>query len=244
LTPTGGTTPYTFEWDCGLYGDEDQYNLGPHTYNVTVTDATNCAVTATYTIEDCSGESFGFIGVNAESLGEQVVKVSWETKNEKMEGNYVVLHSTDGENFEVLGQPMKGKGPIEQADYEMDENVNYGMNHFKIKYIDLVGNEYYSEVALVEIAIAGVTGRASIPAIVYPNPAYDEFTLDFARPLEAVVTVSITDMDGVVLRQIELQPGTPKQTFSIVTFDAGIYNVTLQQRRKKLKTYRIVKIME
>ncbi len=244
LTPTGGTAPYTFDWDCGLFHDEDQFNLGPHTYNVTVTDATNCVVTGTYTIEDCSGESFGFIAVNAESLGEQAVKVSWETENETMEGNYVVLHSTDGDNYEAIGLPKEGKGPVAKADYEMDETVNFGINYFKIKYIDLDGNEYYSEVTQIEIAIAGVTGRASIPAIVYPNPAYDEFTLDFASPLEAVVTVSVTDMDGVVLRRIELQPGTAKQTFDIVTFDSGVYNVTLQQRRKKLKTYRIIKILE
>ncbi|MEM1119009.1 MAG: SdrD B-like domain-containing protein [Bacteroidota bacterium] len=244
LTPTGGTAPYTFEWDCGLYGDEDQFNLGVHTYNVTVTDATNCFVTATFSVADCNGESFDFVSVNAEVISEQNVKVSWETQNEVSTGNYVLQHSMDGENFTVVGQPMEGKGPIETANYEMEESANYGMNYYRIKYIDLAGNEYYSEIAQVEIAITGSTGRASIPAIVYPNPTHDAFTLDFARPLEAVVKVLITDMDGVVLREVELQPGTPKMLFDIVSFDAGLYNITLQQQRKKLKSYRILKVME
>ncbi len=244
LTPTGGTAPYTFEWDCGLYGDEDQFNLGPHTYNVTVTDATNCITTATYTIADCSGEGFGFIAVNAVSLGDLSVQVEWETANEQMVGNYVLLHSTDGENFDVLGGVMEGKGPIVSAKYEITESVTYGNNFFKLKYIDSNGEEVYSEVAEVLVFLDESTGRVSIPAVIYPNPTHDEFSLDFARPIDAVIQVMVTDMDGVILENIELLPGTPKHVFDIRAYESGIYNITLQQRRKKLKTYRLIKANE
>ena len=244
LTPTGGTAPYTFTWDCGLYHDEDQFNLGPHTYNVTVTDATNCETYRAYTIENCGGESFGFIAVNAVSLGNLSVEITWETENEEMEGNYVILHSTDGENFDVFGPAMEGKGPIETAKYVMKESANFGKNYFQIKYIDLDGNEYFSELAEVVVFIDESTGRTSIPAIIYPNPSHDEFTLDFARPIDALITVTITDIDGVVMNQVVLEPGTPKKTFNVLAYDAGVYHVTLTQRRKKLKTYRIVKAME
>jgi len=88
------------------------------------------------------------------------------------------------------------------------------------------------------------TGRASIPAIVYPNPTFDEFTLDFALPIEAVIQVTITDMDGVVVEEVELQPGTAKRVFDTIDYDGGVYNITVQQRRKKLKTYRLIKAME
>ena len=57
LTIQGGTAPYTFSWTTnggsGLDVDaEDQTNLGPGTYNVTVTDANNCTETAEYVIEE------------------------------------------------------------------------------------------------------------------------------------------------------------------------------------------------
>ena len=57
LTIQGGTAPYTFSWTTnggsGLDVDaEDQTNLGPGTYNVTVTDANNCTETAQYVIEE------------------------------------------------------------------------------------------------------------------------------------------------------------------------------------------------
>ena len=57
LTIQGGIAPYTFSWTTnggsGLDVDaEDQINLGPGTYNVTVTDANNCIETAQYVIEE------------------------------------------------------------------------------------------------------------------------------------------------------------------------------------------------
>jgi len=244
LTVTGGTAPYTFDWDCGLFHDEDQFNLGAHKYNVTVTDATNCVAFGTYTIEDCGGEGFDFVSVSAVSLGDQTVQLTWEIQNENKIGNYVVLHSTDGENFEVIGLAMEGKGPIEAADYEMEEQANFGVNYYQIKYLDIDGNEYYSEIVNVVVQLSEATGRASIPAIVYPNPTYNEFTLDFAKPIEAVISVMITDMDGVVIEEIELQPGTSKKVFDAFNYTSGIYNVTVQQRRKKLKTYRLIKAEE
>ena len=244
LTVTGGTAPYTFDWDCGLFHDEDQFNLGAHTYNVTVTDATNCVALGTYTIEDCSGEGFGFISVGAVSLGNQSVQLTWETENENRAGNYVIYHSTDGENFDVIGLAMEGKGPVETAAYEMMEQGKFGVNYYQIKYLDIDGNEYFSEVINVVVQLSESIGRSSIPAIVYPNPTYDEFALDFAKPIEAVITVTITDMDGVVIEEVELQPGTSKHIFDSYKYDAGVYNITVQQRRKKLKTYRLIKAME
>ena len=94
------------------------------------------------------------------------------------------------------------------------------------------------------VQLSESTGRSSIPAIVYPNPTYDEFALDFAKPIDAVINVMITDMDGLVIEQVELQPGTSKHIFDSYKYDAGVYNITVQQRRKKLKTYRLIKAME
>lgn len=43
-TPTGGTSPYTFNWQPGNYNTQTVNGLLPGTYTVTVTDATGCAV--------------------------------------------------------------------------------------------------------------------------------------------------------------------------------------------------------
>ncbi|MCF8373341.1 MAG: T9SS type A sorting domain-containing protein [Bacteroidales bacterium] len=50
LTVSGGTMPYTFNWNNGTYNTEDLSGLGAGTYAVVVSDANNCMTTNTITI--------------------------------------------------------------------------------------------------------------------------------------------------------------------------------------------------
>jgi len=56
ITVTGGTPPYTFDWDNDGIGDnddtEDLTNLPSGSYNVTVTDANSCIATASASVND------------------------------------------------------------------------------------------------------------------------------------------------------------------------------------------------
>jgi hypothetical protein len=51
ITVTGGIPGYTYSWSNGAI-TQDLTNLSPGTYTVTVTDANNCTVTASYTIQN------------------------------------------------------------------------------------------------------------------------------------------------------------------------------------------------
>ena len=52
LSPAGGTSPYTFQWNNGVAAVEDLTGLGPGTYNVTITDENNCTTTNTIEITE------------------------------------------------------------------------------------------------------------------------------------------------------------------------------------------------
>lgn len=47
VTVTGGTGPYTYSWNGGVYTTLDIFNLQVGTYTLTVTDANGCSVTGT-----------------------------------------------------------------------------------------------------------------------------------------------------------------------------------------------------
>lgn len=71
LTVTGGSTPYTFTWDQGLPSTEDQPNLGPGLYTVTVTDLYNCQKVYSYNINSNNGPSSSAVttsNVNCKNL--------------------------------------------------------------------------------------------------------------------------------------------------------------------------------
>ena len=51
LTPSGGTSPYTYYWNDG-YTSQNRSNLSASTYTVTVTDANSCATTGSQTITE------------------------------------------------------------------------------------------------------------------------------------------------------------------------------------------------
>ena len=52
ITATGGTAPYSFNWDGGLGNTQNPSNLGPGTYTVTVVDDNGCEEVTSVTINE------------------------------------------------------------------------------------------------------------------------------------------------------------------------------------------------
>lgn len=61
-TATGGTPPYTYQWNNGFLGPT-RNNLGPGTYTVTVRDFNNCIVTQSVTLAPLSNLIVGAVPV-------------------------------------------------------------------------------------------------------------------------------------------------------------------------------------
>ena len=120
LSVSGGTANYTYAWTKtgdNSYGatSQDINSLGPGTYNVTVTDANDCTITASYTITEpdelvatgtiSNNNGFG-ISCNGANDGSIDLSVSGGT------ANYTYSWSTNnGSGLSVNSEDQTGLGP-------------------------------------------------------------------------------------------------------------------------------------
>ena len=121
LQVSGGIEPFTFLWSNGVT-TEDQENLGPGTYTVTVTDANDCTVESQVTVNQpdqltvsaavvnvlCNGEATGELDITIQGgIGPYFVmwsdNVADEDRTDLLAGNYTVL-ITDQNGCQVLGE--------------------------------------------------------------------------------------------------------------------------------------------
>ena len=70
LTPAGGTSPYTYNWNNGTYTVEDPQDLSPGTYTVVVTDANGCTFTTSIEVSTPSGLGASVAITNVSCNGE------------------------------------------------------------------------------------------------------------------------------------------------------------------------------
>ena len=89
------------------------------------------------------------------------------------------------------------------------------------------------------------TGETSTldDAVVFPNPTYDLFTIEFNAEPSALITINLVDMNGHILRQ--LYHDTPKAGENRLTFNKGAlapgtYLLSIQSNTKILKNETIV----
>lgn len=65
ITVNGSSSPYTYAWSNSAGTDEDLTNLAANTYDLTVTDANNCDVTGSYTVNTSLALVLSVITTNA-----------------------------------------------------------------------------------------------------------------------------------------------------------------------------------
>lgn len=169
---SGGTTPYSYTWtknSVPYSNSEDLNNLGPGTYEVSVTDANNCAaITQEFTITEpallepslvsqmdviCFGEATGEININTTG-GRPTYTYAWKgpngftSTNQNLTGLYAGTYSltvTDRSNCtNTLDVILKQSDDI-IINYSATEIKCYGDNDASIT-IDTItgGNPPYS----------------------------------------------------------------------------------------------------
>jgi hypothetical protein len=116
-------------------------------------------------------------GVNlAAALNGNDVALSWKTQSEINSNYFVIERSTDGINFNTIGNKTAAGNSSAELSYGFsDPNMNVPAYYYRLKLVDIDGHFTYSNIAVVRKSgsIKGVR--------VFPNPVTENMRLEFSN---------------------------------------------------------------
>jgi hypothetical protein len=136
LTPSGGTSPYTYSWSNGST-NQDLNNVPANTYSVTITDSKGCTTTNSVTITqpstitlttsvtnvNCFGESNGSLSVTNISGGTSPYIILWGNGS-----NQNTISNLTAGNYNVTITDNKGCNKITTLNVAQPSQLSLGLN--------------------------------------------------------------------------------------------------------------------
>ncbi len=178
INVNGGNGPYTYFWTNGV-STEDNFSLSPGIYTVFVTDANNCAASASFTVQTGGNACNTPSGVNILNVQETSVSIDWNADPNVQ--NYTVEYRETGNanwisfnttfNFSILSD----LNPCSDYEFRIAANCSNG---FAVLYSN-ISTFITSGCALSCPGIVGlfsqnVTGQSSILVWdLVPNASYN-----------------------------------------------------------------------
>ena len=167
--------------------------------------------------------------------------LNWNTITENNCKAFEVQRSTNGTDFSALGmvnsQAVNGISNLELAYSFIDVNPKEGHNYYRLRQIDLDGKSTYSK----QIDLL-VNSNGSV-VNVYPNPAKDNVTIDYASNSNASLSLQIIDMSGRVIKQVQTKvaSGNNAMIISLDGVSAGMYQLQLIENNRLTHVQKFIK---
>ncbi|GAA4447824.1 hypothetical protein GCM10023091_43370 [Ravibacter arvi] len=210
---TGGTEPYTFDWDLDndgtwdILGEQTVMPLlatGTHSVSVRVTDA--LGEVATYNqsvlIESCINLPVAYAYIKASPASEQGVEVEWQTTSEENSSYFEVERSANGQNFrkvsEAISEPFRTAGNGLKTYRFTDVHAPAGLSYYRLRQVDLDGTKNYSKILSVSMSEGGKGKLVKIS----PNPVQDRVKIEILSAPKGDFSVEVIDMAGRSLRSV------------------------------------------
>ncbi|MCT8338426.1 Ig-like domain-containing protein, partial [Flavobacteriaceae bacterium TK19130] len=202
LTVTGGTQPYSFQWD-NAETTEDLFNLVAGTYSVTITDANGCTTTDSATVQQpsegldltftktdvlCNGESTGAIDITV-SGGTQPYSYAW-SNGETTED----LNDIPAGSYNITVTDANGC-TVSQTGINIDEPAN------PISIVITKENATTAQGCTDGEATATVTGGTAPYTYQWSASAGNQTTQTAINLPSGTHTVLVTDANGCTLEQ-------------------------------------------
>ncbi len=152
------------------------------------------------------------------------VNLNWATASELNNAYFTILKSSDGLNWQELGQ-VTGAGTSNQKhSYELIDTKPYqGISYYQLKQTDFSGKSSYSKI--VDVNFNSDIENPSPQFVIYPNPAQEMLNVELQMLNEGTTTLEIINAFG----QIVLTENVTSNNFTLKTDNLknGIYIVKI-----------------
>jgi len=174
-----------------------------------------------------------FMGVVAKKV-DNGVQVRWDIADEANVKEYQLERSTNGASFSTVGAVVANE---KQVYAYTDATAKANVVYYRVKSVDKDGRTKYSGI----IKFVNGTGNSFSNQIkVYPTPAQNQLTVQHSQ-LAANATVTVSTMDGKVLRTIRPSAGTSNTMIDLSGLSAGMYVLRLDNGKGKIESTTFMK---
>ena len=241
----------TYFWDFGIGAlpqnstQRNVYDLiyssaGIKTVTLTVENM-GCSISTTYEFEvtNCfNGFVFTSFSVEPEPSGTEVL-INWTTQYEVNDSRFFLEHAKNGDEFQTY-EVRNANGSAQQNNsyFALDADPYYGVNYYRIKYVDASGQVFYSEVEVV------IFDHGSRDINVYPNPIIDDIYIEFLTELKNDATIEVVDLTGRIIHTQSVSEGFSTYKVSLGDYPAGTYLVWVRYNNYRKDVERVFKLTD
>ncbi|WP_370086680.1 T9SS type A sorting domain-containing protein [Ekhidna sp.] len=149
-------------------------------------------------------------------------ELAWITAQEINNDHFEIEYSTDGLEFENIGEVTGNGTTNEVSEYSFTHSgLKSGFNYYRLKQVDFDGQYEYSEIKRVSL---GAFEDVSIS--IYPNPTDERTTI---RVNDGIATqIELITLGGTVLKSIRYEEGMTSHTFDVTNLESGMYLIRVQ----------------
>lgn len=167
------------------------------------------------------------------------VQLNWKTEDEYGTAIFEVQRSFDGSNFITIGTINSSDNSHPNV-YSFTDNCLKGrpsqIVYYRLHLVDQ--DKHYTTSRVLHFDFK----KSGTEMLIFPNPSSDFINLGFDQLKKGTVTISISDMKGIIYKKQteELLAGRVSQTIDITSLPAGMYLLTVSNG-ETVSTKKIVK---
>lgn len=160
--------------------------------------------------------------------------LTWATQQEENSEKFIILKSTDGSNWNTIGEVKAAGNSSVKINYEYsDYNPLAAKQFYRLKIVDLDGSIEYSEIRQI-----GGSNLSSVT--VFPNPATDYIRVSTGSSANNNLSIQLINSSGKVLEQKKVSDSGSVTSFSMSNYTSGLYIIRVIHQSGNIESFKVL----